>query len=177
MLKCCFTSTETVGLLRTGAQDVHLDFHTASELWYTYSFILTSTFIRCRYCWCGTVTCAIVLFVLFCFFPSFSACLTLWFWSFSSPSLLWRLAKWRRMFTLTLYCVYPWFVCICSCMRATFDPQHDCGVGGGDFFPHISEYIYEYDHLTLYLMYILWPIMCLSRSENVWCYKISFAVC
>ena len=32
MLKCCFTSTETVGLLRTGAQDVHLDFHTAPEL-------------------------------------------------------------------------------------------------------------------------------------------------
>ena len=32
-LKCCFTSTETVGLLGTGAQDVHLDFHTAPELW------------------------------------------------------------------------------------------------------------------------------------------------
>ena len=28
-LKCCFTSTETVGLLGTGAQDVHLDFRTA----------------------------------------------------------------------------------------------------------------------------------------------------
>ena len=28
-LKCCFTSTETVGLLGTEAQDVHLDFHTA----------------------------------------------------------------------------------------------------------------------------------------------------
>ena len=24
--ECCFTSTETVGLLGTGAQDVHLDF-------------------------------------------------------------------------------------------------------------------------------------------------------
>ena len=24
MLKCCFTSTETVGLLGTGGQDVHL---------------------------------------------------------------------------------------------------------------------------------------------------------
>ena len=33
-LKCCFTSTETVGLLGTGAQDVHLDFHTAPELWH-----------------------------------------------------------------------------------------------------------------------------------------------
>ena len=29
LLKCCFTSTETAGLLGTGAQDVHLDFHTA----------------------------------------------------------------------------------------------------------------------------------------------------
>ena len=31
--KCCFTSrhTETVGLLGTGAQDVHLDFHTAQS--------------------------------------------------------------------------------------------------------------------------------------------------
>ena len=28
-MKCYFTSTETVGLLGTGAQDVHLDFHTA----------------------------------------------------------------------------------------------------------------------------------------------------
>ena len=28
-----FTSTETVGLLGTGAQDTHLDFHTAPELW------------------------------------------------------------------------------------------------------------------------------------------------
>ena len=31
-LKCCFTFTETVGLLGTGDQDVHLDFHTAPEL-------------------------------------------------------------------------------------------------------------------------------------------------
>ena len=31
-LKCCFTSTETVGLFGMGAQDVHLDFHTAPEL-------------------------------------------------------------------------------------------------------------------------------------------------
>ena len=33
MVQCCFTSTETVGLLGTGAQDGHLDFHTAPELW------------------------------------------------------------------------------------------------------------------------------------------------
>ena len=32
LLKCYFTSTETVGLLGTGAQDVHLDFHTAPEV-------------------------------------------------------------------------------------------------------------------------------------------------
>ena len=32
MMKCCFTSTETVGLLGTGAQDGHLDFHAAPEL-------------------------------------------------------------------------------------------------------------------------------------------------
>ena len=32
-MKCRFTSTETVGLLRPGAQDVHLHFHTAHELW------------------------------------------------------------------------------------------------------------------------------------------------
>ena len=29
LVKCCFTSTETVGLLGTGAQGGHLDFHTA----------------------------------------------------------------------------------------------------------------------------------------------------
>ena len=28
MMTCCFTSTETVGLLGTGAQDGHLDFQT-----------------------------------------------------------------------------------------------------------------------------------------------------
>ena len=32
LLKCCFTSTETVSLLGTGAQDGHIDFHTAPEL-------------------------------------------------------------------------------------------------------------------------------------------------
>ena len=31
-VQCCFTSTEAVGLLGTGAQDDHLDFHTAPEL-------------------------------------------------------------------------------------------------------------------------------------------------
>ena len=32
LVECCFTSTETVGLLGTGAQDAHLDSHTAPEL-------------------------------------------------------------------------------------------------------------------------------------------------
>ena len=32
LVVCCFTSAETVGLLGTGAQDGHLDFHTAPEL-------------------------------------------------------------------------------------------------------------------------------------------------
>ena len=31
-LKCCFTFTETVGLLGTGAQDGHLDFHSSWAL-------------------------------------------------------------------------------------------------------------------------------------------------
>ena len=31
-LKFCITSTETIGLLGTGAQDDHLDFHTARSL-------------------------------------------------------------------------------------------------------------------------------------------------
>ena len=33
LVECCFTYTKTVGLLETGAQDGHLDFHTAPELW------------------------------------------------------------------------------------------------------------------------------------------------
>ena len=32
LVDCCFTSTETVGLLGTGTQDAHLDFLTAPEL-------------------------------------------------------------------------------------------------------------------------------------------------
>ena len=32
LVECCFTPSETVGLLGTGAQDGHLDFHTAPEL-------------------------------------------------------------------------------------------------------------------------------------------------
>ena len=31
--ECCFTSTETIGLLGMGAQDDHINFHTAPELW------------------------------------------------------------------------------------------------------------------------------------------------
>ena len=32
IVQCCFTYTETVGLIGTGTQDGHLDFHTALEL-------------------------------------------------------------------------------------------------------------------------------------------------
>ena len=32
LFECSFTSTETVGLLGTGVQDIHLDFHTAPGL-------------------------------------------------------------------------------------------------------------------------------------------------
>ena len=32
LMKCCLMSTETIGLLGMGAQDVHLNFHTAPEL-------------------------------------------------------------------------------------------------------------------------------------------------
>ena len=32
LVECCFTSTETVGLLGTRAQDCHHHFHTAPEL-------------------------------------------------------------------------------------------------------------------------------------------------
>ena len=31
LVECCFMSTETVGLLGTEAQDIHLDFHTVLE--------------------------------------------------------------------------------------------------------------------------------------------------
>ena len=44
LLKCYFTSTETVGLIGTGAQDGHLDFHTAPELcWLLVQCCFTST--------------------------------------------------------------------------------------------------------------------------------------
>ena len=32
-VECCFTSTETLGLLGMGARDSHLNFHTAPQLW------------------------------------------------------------------------------------------------------------------------------------------------
>ena len=53
LLKCCFTSTETVGLLGTGAQNGHLDFHTQ---------LLTSLSVHSTYCY------VFFLFFLFCYF-------------------------------------------------------------------------------------------------------------
>ena len=41
MVECCFTSTETVGLLGTVAQDGNLDFHTAPELCTTAAYPFT----------------------------------------------------------------------------------------------------------------------------------------
>ena len=32
LVECCFMTTETIGLLGTGAQDSNLNFHTAPEL-------------------------------------------------------------------------------------------------------------------------------------------------
>ena len=45
LLKCCFTSTEAVSLLGTGTQNVHLDFHTAPELWSREMFSTLLTYI------------------------------------------------------------------------------------------------------------------------------------
>ena len=45
LAECCFTSTETVGLLGTGAQDVHLDLHTAPELCIINSVLLNLLFV------------------------------------------------------------------------------------------------------------------------------------
>ena len=42
VVECCFTTTETVGLLGTGAQDVYLDFHTAPELLSSENIIITT---------------------------------------------------------------------------------------------------------------------------------------
>ena len=51
LVECCFTSTETVGLLGTGAQDGHLDFqfHTAPELRHLRCYSLSS----CNKCGVG----------------------------------------------------------------------------------------------------------------------------
>ena len=48
LMKWCFTSTETVGLLGTGAQDVHLDFHTAPELSVTVDDNVELNVLGCR---------------------------------------------------------------------------------------------------------------------------------
>ena len=69
LLKCCFTFTETVGLLGTGAQDVHLDFHTAPELCISFfSALLVCLFLKilCRVFACFTCFC-FCLFIYFSF--------------------------------------------------------------------------------------------------------------
>ena len=74
-LKCCFTSKETVGLLGAGAQDVHLNFHTAPELWETNSStslnLITSGLWGCC-CFFGK-GCLLQCLVLFALHSRFSA--------------------------------------------------------------------------------------------------------
>ena len=48
VMKCCFTATETVGLLGTGAQDGHLDFHTAPELFIAQDSVVLLNVLGCR---------------------------------------------------------------------------------------------------------------------------------
>ena len=48
LVECCFTSTETVALLGTGAQDGHLDFHTAPELCLTVADDVELHVLGCR---------------------------------------------------------------------------------------------------------------------------------
>ena len=67
---------------------------------------LSSPFIRCSYSCCGAVAGPVFLSLLFSLLSS--ACPSLWFWSFSSPSLLYRLVNW---FTLTL-CLCVSFICV-----------------------------------------------------------------
>ena len=48
LVECGFTSTETVGLLGTGTQDVHLDFNTAPELSVTVDDNVELNVVGCR---------------------------------------------------------------------------------------------------------------------------------
>ena len=63
LVKCCFTSTVTVGFLGTGAQDVHLNIHKAPELWVTagpgWLLSLFSPVVCCWLVW-GTVLVAML---------------------------------------------------------------------------------------------------------------------
>ena len=61
LVECCFTSTETIGLLGTGTQDGHLDFHTAPK---PYDQIETNG----AYVWDG-VRQSFHILIHDCFFP------------------------------------------------------------------------------------------------------------
>ena len=51
--ECCFASTKTVGLLGTGAQDGHLEFHTVPELWPNSKCLrlYVQVILLCRFFW------------------------------------------------------------------------------------------------------------------------------
>ena len=68
-LVCCFTSTETVGLLGTGAQDGHLNFHTAPEL---------CRFSQLRYLFIGNIDPAGCAQLCVCLYRQFQVDVTLY---------------------------------------------------------------------------------------------------
>ena len=51
LIKCCFTSTETVGLFGTGAQDGHLDFHHSSRGLFLYARKDNFQDVETTWCW------------------------------------------------------------------------------------------------------------------------------
>ena len=69
-LKCCFTSTETVGLLGTEVQDVHLDFHTAPDLCVAslycsdYTVIVTLTATESLFGFCADLVSSEKIFIM-----------------------------------------------------------------------------------------------------------------
>ena len=66
LVECCFTSTETVDLLGTGALDVHLDFHTASGHRIVDDYVELNV-LRCRVDILGTKCDQCVCMVQRCF--------------------------------------------------------------------------------------------------------------
>ena len=99
LLKCSFTSTESVGFLRMGAQDGHLDFHTAPKLWIIVDCCL---FMSIKAPTEGVLNNAAQRFCSVLFYLFFSP-------SFQQPALsavsLQKLCLW---FSVLTKCVLPW---------------------------------------------------------------------